>query len=212
MISPLPISQAIFPTAYFPSVAYLKLMLQFEIVAIEIFESYPKQTLRNRCTILTANGLQNLTVPVVKVNGNNTKTNDMLIFNDERWKQNHARTIESAYKSSPFYDHYFYHFEKIFQHKHEKLVALNAEILSVILKLLKTQTKFSFTTTYIKADASSNDFRIALNKGGKTPIKTYQHYYQVFSDRFNFQPNLSILDLLFNEGPNTLAILQSMEL
>lgn len=203
------ISQVIFPTAYFPPISYLAKMLQFDSVDIEGFETYPKQTLRNRCKILTSNGLLNLSVPVVKVDGNKTITNNILIFNDDPWQLKHFRALESAYKSSPFFDHYIHHFEKIFHGNFEKLTDLNNEILRLLFNILKIQTKAAFTTTYLKESETLLDFRMTYNKSEIIPDKTYKSYNQVFSDRFDFQPDLSILDLLFNEGPNTMKYLQS---
>lgn len=202
-------SRAIFPSSYFPSVGYLTELLKFEIVEIEIHESYPKQTIRNRCSILSANGLLHLTVPVIKVNGNNTKTCDIKIFNDEPWQQKHLRAIESAYKSSPFFDHYIYHFEKIFNRKYDRLIDLNDEILQVVCTRLKLNKTISFTKTYVKESKDFFDQRQSFN--GKTINTTidYKPYNQVFSDRFTFQPNLSFLDLLFNEGPDTMDYLHS---
>lgn len=201
-------SRAIFPTSYFPSVGYLTEFLKFEIVEIEIHESYPKQTMRNRCTILSANGLLHLSIPVIKVNGNNTKTGEIGIFNNEPWQSKHLRAIESAYRSSPFFDHYIHHFEKIFNRKYEKLIDLNTEILQLIFKRLKTDKTVTFTKNYEKKADDFFDFRQTFNCKNIETDSTYKPYNQVFSDRSAFQPNLSFLDLLFNEGPNALMYLQ----
>lgn len=203
-----PVSGAIFPTAYFPNVAYLAEMIKHNTVYIEICETYPKQTIRNRCTILSANGLLNLTVPVLKVNGNHTKTSDIQLFGDEPWQPNHFRAIESAYKSSPYYDYYIHHFEKIFTNKFESLIDLNTEILSTIFRILKLKISVHYTSDFVKETHNGIDFRQSFNAKIKENPAFYRPYNQVFSNKFPFKPNLSFPDLLFNEGPNALMYLQ----
>jgi hypothetical protein len=203
-----PVCQAIFPSAYFPSLAYLSELLKFDSIEIEIHESFPKQTIRNRCTILSANGLLNLTVPVVKIHGNKTKTCDIEIFNNEPWQLKHFRAIESAYKSSPFFDHYIHFFERIFHQKYDNLIDLNEEILQIILGRLKLKKTISFTTTFEKESGNIVDHRSTFNTKSLSYGLHYKPYNQVFSDRFAFQSNVSFLDLLFNEGPNALLYLQ----
>jgi hypothetical protein len=203
-----PVSGAIFPTAYFPTVAYLAEMIKHDTVYIEICETYPKQTIRNRCTILSANGLLNLTVPVIKVNGNHTKTSDIQIFSYEPWQLNHFRAIESAYKSSPYYDYYIHHFEKIFTNKFDRLIELNTEILSTIFRILKHKISVHNTNDFVKETHNRFDFRQSFNPKIITNPELFRPYNQVFSNKFPFQPNLSFPDLLFNEGPNSLMYLQ----
>ena len=104
----------IFPTAYLPSIQYMSLFLKADAPAVEIFETYQKQSCRTRCRVLTANGIQTLTIPVVKVNGNHTMTKDIVISYKEPWQQIHLRCLESAYRKSAYFDYYFHHFEKFY--------------------------------------------------------------------------------------------------
>lgn len=105
----------IFPTAYLPSIEYISLFLKAENPRIELFETYYKQSCRTRCEVMTANGIQTLTVPVIKVNGNHTLTKDIEVSYKESWQQVHLRCLESAYRKSAYFDYYFPYFEKIYK-------------------------------------------------------------------------------------------------
>lgn len=191
----------IFPTAYLPSIEYVSLFLKTEDASIELFETYQKQSCRTRTNVMTANGVQTLTIPVIKTNGNHTLTKDIEISYKESWQQVHLRCLESAYRKSAYFDYYFPYFEKIYKQKFNTLVELNDFCLKTILKIMKVKKDYSFTTDFERI-SDENDYRISLSKGtNKIEIKPY---YQVFADRHGFIPNLSIVDLLFNEGPNSI--------
>ena len=191
----------IFPTAYLPSIEYVSLFLKTEDASIELFETYQKQSCRTRTNVMTANGIQTLTIPVIKINGNHTLTKDIEISYKESWQQIHLRCLESAYRKSAYFDYYFPYFEKIYKQKFNTLVELNDFCLKTILKIMKVKKDYSFTTDFERI-ADENDYRISLSKG-TNKIET-KPYYQVFADRHGFIPNLSIVDLLFNEGPNSI--------
>ena len=191
----------IFPTAYLPSIEYVSLFLKTEDASIELFETYQKQSCRTRTNVMTANGVQTLTIPVIKTNGNHTLTKDIEISYKESWQQVHLRCLESAYRKSAYFDYYFPYFEKIYRQKFNTLVELNDFCLKTILKIMKVKKDYSFTTDFERI-VDENDYRISLSKGtNKIEMKPY---YQVFADRHGFIPNLSIVDLLFNEGPNSI--------
>lgn len=191
----------IFPTAYLPSIEYVSLFLKTEDASIELFETYQKQSCRTRTNVMTANGIQTLTIPVIKTNGNHTLTKDIEISYKESWQQIHLRCLESAYRKSAYFDYYFPYFEKIYKQKFNTLVELNDFCLKTILKIMKVKKDYSFTTDFERI-VDENDYRISLSKGtNKIEMKPY---YQVFADRHGFIPNLSIVDLLFNEGPNSI--------
>lgn len=191
----------IFPTAYLPSIEYVSLFLKTEDASIELFETYQKQSCRTRTNVMTANGVQTLTIPVIKTNGNHTLTKDIEISYKESWQQVHLRCLESAYRKSAYFDYYFPYFEKIYKQKFNTLVELNDFCLKTILKIMKVKKDYSFTTDFEKI-TDEKDYRISLSKGtNKIEMKPY---YQVFADRHGFIPNLSIVDLLFNEGPNSI--------
>lgn len=191
----------IFPTAYLPSIEYVSLFLKTDDASIELFETYQKQSCRTRTNVMTANGVQTLTIPVIKTNGNHTLTKDIEISYKESWQQIHLRCLESAYRKSAYFDYYFPYFEKIYRQKFNTLVELNDFCLKTILKILKVKKDYSFTTDFERI-TDENDYRVSLPKGtNKIEMKPY---YQVFADRHGFIPNLSIVDLLFNEGPNSI--------
>ena len=191
----------IFPTAYLPSIEYVSLFLKTEDASIELFETYQKQSCRTRTNVMTANGIQTLTIPVIKTNGNHTLTKDIEISYKESWQQVHLRCLESAYRKSAYFDYYFPYFEKIYRQKFNTLVELNDFCLKTILKIMKVKKDYSFTTDFERI-VDENDYRISLSKG--TNKIEMNPYYQVFADRHGFIPNLSIVDLLFNEGPNSI--------
>lgn len=195
----------LFSTAYFPSIRYMARFLFEEAPEIEIWETYHKQTCRNRCFVMTANGVEVMSVPVKKVNGNHTMTKDVLISEVEPWQQVHRRCLESAYKASPYFDHYFTQLAPIFNTRHESLIELNDTALRSILKILKVQKEIVHTTDY--HHEVENDLRTEFLKRTSAAMPSY---YQVFSDKFPFAPDLSILDLVFNVGPESLKYLKSI--
>ena len=195
----------IFPTAYLPSIEYISLFSKTENASIEIFETYQKQSCRTRCNVMTANGVQTLTVPVIKTNGNHTLTKDIEISYKESWQQVHLRCLESAYRKSAYFDYYFPYLEKIYKQKFNTLIELNEYSMKAILKLLKVKKEISYTNDFEKI-TDEKDYRIALSKN-EVNKEGMPEYYQVFSDRHGFISNLSIVDLLFNEGPNSAMLL-----
>lgn len=188
----------LFPTVYFPSISYMARFLNEDAPLIEICETYHKQTYRNRCRVMTANGVESLTVPVVKVNGNHTMTKDMVISPIEPWQHIHSRCLESAYKASPYFDHYYDYLRPIFEGHFERLIDLNDAALQAVFKMLKVKKEIVHTTDYVR-DAE-NDLREAFSPKKVIETTSFPKYYQVFSTKFPFAPDLSVLDLLFNEG------------
>lgn len=196
----------IFPTAYLPSIEYVSLFLKTDDVSIELYETYQKQSCRTRCNVMTANGIQTLTIPVIKTNGNHTLTKDIEISYKEAWQQIHLRCLESAYRKSAYFDYYFPYFEKIYKQKFNTLIELNDFCLKTILKLLKVKKEYSYTEDFEKI-VDDKDFRISLSKNNYNNFEM-KPYYQVFADRHGFVSNLSIVDLLFNEGSNSMYNVQ----
>ena len=190
---------ALFPTAYFPSIGYMKLLLQAEQPVIEIWDTYHKQTFRNRCQVMTANGVQALSIPVKKVNGNHTMTKDMAISPIEPWQQIHRRCLESAYKASPYFDHYYGYIAPVFETKFEKLIDVNDAALKAVFKMLKLNMEIAYSTDYVHE--TEHDFRDLLSSKNVDLGLQFPPYYQVFCNKYPFAPDLSILDLIFNEGP-----------
>ena len=183
----------IFPTSYLPDIQYVALFLKNEAPKIELFETYQKQSCRTRCNVMTANGLQILTVPIVKTNGNHTLTKDIAISYKEPWQQIHQRCLEAAYRKTPYFEYYFPYLEKAFSTRFDRLVDLNEFCLKFILKTLKVNKEIVYT----------EDYRVKLSKWSPE-MTSFPKYYQVFEDRQPFVSNLSIIDLIFNEGPEAI--------
>lgn len=199
---------SVFPTAYMPDIQWIALFLKAGNPKIELFETYQKQSCRTRCNVMTANGLQTLTVPVVKTNGNHTMTKDVAISYREPWQQIHQRCLEAAYRKTPYFDYYFPYLEKAFQTRFETIVELNEFCLKFILKILKINKEIKYTEDFSKIE-NQEDYRISLSKWSPE-MTDFPKYYQVFEDRQPFVSNLSVLDLIFNEGPESLDYLTNL--
>ena len=196
---------SLFTTAYFPSISYMARFLKEDAPVVEVWETYHKQTYRNRCRVMTANGVESLSVPVVKVNGNHTMTKDMAISPIEPWQHIHSRCLESAYKASPYFDHYYDYLRPIFESHFERLIDLNDAALMAVFKMLKVKKEIVHTTDYVRD--CENDFREAFSPKKSLDAKLFPTYYQVFSEKFPFAADLSVLDLIFNVGPEALGYL-----
>ena len=196
---------AVFSTAYFPCINYMARFTEDSSPVIEVWETYHKQTYRNRCCVMTANGVESLSVPVVKVNGNHTMTKDVVISYKEHWQQIHRRCLESAYKAAPYFDHYYDDLKPLFETRFERLVDLNDAALKVVLKIMKVNKEIIHTSDY--THEVENDFREAFRPKAIPDPSLFPAYYQVFSTKFPFTPDLSVLDLIFNEGPNAITII-----
>ena len=193
-------------TAYFPPISYFSAIIQAEEVVIEQFENFGKQSYRNRCEIMTANGIIPLTVPVAKANSK-TLTKDLKIVYTTNWQKLHFKGIESAYKNSPYYDYYIDDLMPFFEEKEEFLLDYNHKILTTVLDMLRIKKGIVYTEDYIPVDTEEyNDLRSAIHPKAshRTPGADFpaHPYRQTFSDRTPFVPNLSILDLLFCCGPD----------
>jgi hypothetical protein len=203
---------ALLSTAYFAPIQYYSKLYSFSNIYIEVYENYCKQTFRNRCNILAANGLLSLSIPVNKGNELKSLTKDVKIDHDSRWISIHLRAIESAYRSSPFYMYYIDDLTPILNKKHEFLIDLNFELQNTILDLLGFKPIIETTTNFKQTPIKCIDLTEAIHpkESKKKPDNSFrsENYYQVFSEKYGFLPNLSILDLLFNMGPSSIEIIE----
>ena len=201
---------SLFSTAYFPPVSYVAAMLESDSIVVEQYETFPKQTYRNRTVIATANGLLGLTVPVVRTNGNHTYTKDMAICYNENWTLKHWRAIESAYNSSPYFLYYKDEVEVILNKQHATLIDLNMDILTFVFKKLKVKKEVILSDDYISQIGEGTiDYRNHFSPKNKE-LLSLPEYDQVFEDRYGFQSDISILDLIFNLGPDSLGYLKEV--
>ena len=189
-------------TAYLPPAEYFAHFLKAGEILIEREENYLKQSFRNRCYILTANGPQVLSVPVYSGSIHKTPVKEIRIDYSKRWQQVHLGAMTSSYSSSPFFLYYFEIIEKIILTRHEFLLDLNLELLEAILRIIKIDASVSYTTEFKAAIKSENDFRYLISPKKKSGY-TSKRYLQVFNPDGGFVPRLSIIDLVFNTGPES---------
>jgi hypothetical protein len=198
-------------TAYFAPIQYYSEFLRAEKVYIEQFENFIKQTYRNRCVVLGGNGVIQLIVPVVKGRGPKILIRDLKISYDTDWQRNHWRTIFSAYSSSPFFEYYKDDIHPFFETKHKFLLDFNLKIHETICELIEIENNTELTPDFEKVPEETINLRESISPKIKNQNELHfqpVEYTQVFSDKLGFVPNLSILDLLFNEGPNGYSVLE----
>jgi hypothetical protein len=198
----------IYPT-YFPSISHYIAMIAAESVTFEVEDTFQKQTNRNRMYVYSPNGLQMLNISV-KHNDANNNFKDIKIDNQYNWQKNHFKSLEAAYKNSPFYEYFIDDLQPIFEKKHEFMLDLNFEIFERINDALGISIPFEKTTEYFHKVTDKTDYRYLAN--GKKDATQIEPYTQVFENKHGFINNLSILDLLFNEGRYAVDYLKQQHL
>ncbi len=204
----------VLPLAYLGSVQYYT-KLCFTDCVVDVHEHYIKQSMRNRCTILAAGGPADLTVPVARTpNDAKLSVRDTRIDYSRRWQHRHWTSLESAYRASPYFDHYADSLAPFFEKRWDFLYDLNAGLTAWMLEKLGCGAELRFSDGYITPGAEGvDDLRHSLSAkprlGRPDPAFRAEPYYQVFSDRMPFAPNLSAADLLFCEGPHALGHLKN---
>ena len=200
------LNNPLLPTAYLAPISYYAILLQHKNCNIEMHEHFVKQSIRNRCEIYGANGRLRLTIPKERKGSSKTIIKEIKISYKEDWQKLHWNAIKSAYNSSPFFEYYQDELEPFFKKKESNLVDFNNKLQEVILELLQENNCPNFTTSYHHktecADLRNNDF--ILENSSK--------YNQVFMEKHGFIPNLSILDLLFNLGPESSDFLHNIDI
>lgn len=189
--------QSVFPTAYFGNMAYFYELVNADQPVVDLHEHFVKQSLRTRCEILSANGPIQLTVPVIKPDGAKTLLKNITICNKTNWKLNHWRAIQSAYASSPYFEYYGIEIQQLLFNEYHNLWQLNHCLTETILNWLDIKLSLTYSNEYI-ISKSIHDFRNATFDHKNQSFKPYN---QVFAQKENYLPNLSILDLILNEGP-----------
>ncbi|MDL2227819.1 WbqC family protein [Odoribacter sp. OttesenSCG-928-L07] len=186
------------PLTYFGPISWWKLLQSSKDIVFDIHENYIKQTYRNRCTILSANGKLNLSIPVKKTFGNHTAFKDIKIENNQNWQTIHSRAVMSAYKASPFYDYLIDDMNVVWTRKYDYLLDVTLDSMSIIFKILNIKPNFNLSNSYVKADNNDIDLRKIKNFSNFVENSDNDKYQQVFNDRFCFESDLSIVDKIFN--------------
>lgn len=199
-------TSALLSTTYFGPVQWYQKLYRYESVCIDHQETFQKQTYRNRCLIATTQGIQALTVPVVHDAGN--VISDIRISDHGNWRHLHWQALQTAYGDSPFFEYYEDDLRSFFTERHwERLIDYNESICQKMCELLDIQPHFSPLTSDLSPLTS--DLRQGINPKHPFEDTDFQPrpYYQVYQQKHGFLPNLSILDLLFNMGPESIFYL-----
>jgi hypothetical protein len=200
-------SEILVSTAYLPPVEYFSQIAGTGTILIEKEENYIKQTYRNRCYILSAHGPQSLSVPVYRGSIHKTSVKDIKIDYSKRWQQVHTGAIRSSYGAAPFFMHYFEGLEKIINLGHSYLLDLNFDLLQLILNFLRLKKDISFTDHFTPEGSHPADFRYSIKPKKPASYQNQKTYFQVFEEMTGFVPQMSIIDLLFNMGPDSVNYL-----
>lgn len=206
---------AILSSAYFAPVQWYQKLNRYENIVIEQHDNFIKQTYRNRCVIATTQGLQALTIPVERPSDarlDKTQLKDICISDHGNWRHLHWKALLSAYGESPFFEYYADDIHPFYEKKYKFLLDFNMEINAKMMELLdieKSSLSLSNEYSFYEGDCDTVDFREVIRPKHPGEDKEWQpkKYYQVYQQKFGFQPNLSILDLLFNEGNEAVCYL-----
>lgn len=209
-------------TTYFGPIQWYQKLYRAEEVFIERCESFQKQTYRNRCIIATTNGLQALTIPVERNQGDRSLDaerdqgpvpliHSLRISDHGNWRHLHWNALKSAYGESPFFDYYQDDIRPFFEQRWDHLFDFNEAIRKKMCELLDIQPKVNYTEMFTIEPTANNiiDYRSAIRPKHPEPDPDFtpKRYYQVYEQKHGFLPNLSILDLLFNMGPESIFYL-----
>ena len=191
------LNNPLLPTAYFGPISYYAILLQYPDCSIDLYEHFIKQSIRNRCDIYGANGKLRLSIPKERKGSSKTIIKNLKISYKQNWQKQHWNAIESAYNSSPFFEYYKDELKPFFEEKVGYLVNFNSKLQIVLFKLLQEEKNIKTTTEYLH----KGDFSDLRNH--KWNLGKQKKYDQVFMEKHGFIANLSILDLLFNLGPES---------
>ena len=201
---------ALVPSVYIGNIDYYATLIKHQHIVFEQHEYFEKQSFRSRCCIYGANGLLSLFVPTKKIKGQRRIMKDVKIEYAENWQKLHRKSFESAYRSSPYFEYYEHDFIPLLEQKHDFLLDLNDAFHQFICSKLQLDISSKASEAYIQHPENMADYRSTIHPklAPVNPNVTQKEYPQVFDTKYGFIPNLSVLDLLFNEGPNAAALLQ----
>ena len=196
--------------SYFPSISLFVSIAKANIVTFEVEDNFQKQTNRNRMYIYSPNGIQLLNVPVKHNKERHQRIKEVKIENDFDWQKQHFKSLEAAYRTSPFFEYFEDDILPIFIKKHNYLMDLNMETMAIVSKCLRLEFDYDETTEYFHEVTDKVDHRNLIN--GKKDTSIFEPYTQVFGDKHGYLNNLSILDFLFNDGRYALDYLKKQEI
>jgi len=203
------LNSLIYPTS-FPNIAHFWAIVNSDSVYFEVCDNYQKQSFRNRAEIYGANGKLALTVPVSYSQKNRQLYKDVRIANEEKWQIQHLKSLQSAYSMSPFFEYYIDDLMPLFETHFDYILDFNLKCFDILSDSLQLNLSPKHTSVFEKDTTDKTDFRNLVRRNFK--VESFQPYTQVFTEKHGFIPNLSILDLLFNEGPNTELYLKKQTL
>ncbi|SFH94545.1 WbqC family protein [Halpernia frigidisoli] len=199
----------LFPLFYLPPISWFSKFLEKDSKpVIEKFENFPKQTYRNRTNIYGANGKLTLVIPINHTGSRLYK--DTKISYDENWQKQHWKSIKNAYQSSPYFEFYEDRCAKIYEKKEKFLFDFNLNALEILISISKTAQNLQFSDKY-ESEPSALDLRSAFS-AKNNPDQKFSQYYQIFEEKYGFIENLSVCDLFFNLGPESLIYLKNHSL
>jgi hypothetical protein len=199
----------IHPT-YFPSISHFVAMAQADCIVVEVEDNFQKQTNRNRTYIYSPNGIQMLNIPIKHTKERHQNIKEVRLETAFDWQKQHFKSLEAAYRTSPFFEFYEDSLMPIFSKKFRFLMDLNLESMSIVSKCLGMPFEYEKTIEYFHEVSDYEDFRSLVD--GKKDTYSFESYTQVFGEKHGFLNNLSIVDLLFNEGRFALDYLKSQQL
>jgi len=197
---------SVFIPTYFSPISQYSEIVKSDQLLFEMEDNFQKQSYRNRCYIYNSSGKQLLSIPVKhQIKEGRKKTKDTLVENDFPWQDHHFKSLKIAYSTSPFFEFFEDDIASIFEKKYKYLQDVSIDTFLFIQDALQLEIRFSETKKY-EDNTTENDFRVLADRK-QQPNKLVERYIQMFDDKHGFIPNLSILDLLFMEGPNTISYL-----
>lgn len=198
----------ILSASYLPPVSYFHAIAKNEgNIVLDKYEHFPKQTYRNRAKIATANGILDLIVPIQHGRKEHISMKDIKINYDHDWQRLHWLSMQTAYRSSPYFEYYEDEFKPFYEAKQEFLFDFNVAQLELILKCLKIKRTIHFAETFEKVYEEDLDLRNVIHPKKESILSNPKPYYQLFEERHGFLPDLSIVDLIFNQGPQSKSYL-----
>ncbi len=199
---------ALLDCEYFPSIAWFQQFNRADLICIEQYEYFERRSFRNRCHIAGANEMITLSVPLLGGRNQKSIMKDIKISYEEDWRPKHWKTIASAYKNSPYFDYFEAEVHSFFQQKPAFLMDLNLQSLQLIQRILQHKKNYSLSTCYVlQPDNDTKDFRQSFSTQSLFVDENLPKYWQTFQDRNGFLPNLSMLDILFCCGQETLSLI-----